>query len=207
MQRYWDSLREDIGLFFRLWLEAPLRIGALTPSSLKASRAIAQYASARDDLPILELGGGTGSITAALIDVGLPPSRIYTLEQQPSFCELLRRRFPEVTVLEGDAANLSALLKGHRIERLSMVVSSLPIIWFSLERQRAIIEQAFSLMGANGCFIQVTNWVTSPLPARGLGLKGEIVERVWSNFPPYGIWIYHRLNEEPDCDFTHRLAV
>jgi phosphatidylethanolamine/phosphatidyl-N-methylethanolamine N-methyltransferase len=193
MRNYRGSLREEIALFFRLWLEAPLRIGALTPSSPKASRAIARYASAKYDLPILELGGGTGSITSALIDVGLPPSRIYTLEQQPSFCELLRRRFPEVTVLEGDAANLSALLKQHRIERLSLVISSLPIIWFELEKQRVIIEQAFSLMDANGYLIQITNWVTSPLPARRLELKGEVVERVWSNFPPYSIWIYRKV--------------
>jgi len=195
MQNRLDSLREDVGLFFRHWLEAPLRIGALTPSSPMASRAIAQFANTRDDLPILELGGGTGSITAAMIDAGIPPSRIYTLEQQPSFCELLRRRFPGVTVLEGDATKLRAMLKEHNIERLSMVVSSLPIIWFPLEAQRAIIEQAFSLMGAAGYFIQVTNWVKSPLPAHRFGLKGEVVGRVWSNFPPYGIWLYRRHDE------------
>lgn len=195
MQNYWNSLREDFGLFFKLWLEAPLRIGALTPSSPKASRVIARFAHAGDDLPILELGGGTGSITAALIDVGIHPSRIYTLEREPSFCEVLKSRFPEVTVLEGDATELGTLLKEHQIERLSTVVSSLPIVWFPLESQRAIIDQAFSLMGPNGYFIQVTNRLTSPLPARRLGLRGEGVERVWSNFPPYGIWIYRRHGE------------
>jgi phosphatidylethanolamine/phosphatidyl-N-methylethanolamine N-methyltransferase len=100
-----------------------------------------------------------------------------------------------VTVLEGDAANLSALLKQHRIERLSMVISSLPIIWFPLEKQRVVIEQAFSLMDANGYLIQITNWVRSPLPARRLELKGEVVERVWSNFPPYSIWIYRKAHQ------------
>jgi len=36
-------------------------------------------------------------------------------------------------VLDGDATKLLALLKAHYIERLAMVVSSIPIIWFPTE--------------------------------------------------------------------------
>ena len=42
----------------------------------------------------------------ALLDMGVAPGRLYVIEREPALCDVLRRRFPGVTVMEGDAAHL-----------------------------------------------------------------------------------------------------
>jgi hypothetical protein len=58
----------------------------------------------------------------------------------------------------------------------------LPIKWFPRPIQAAILEQSFDLLGPGGCFLQLTNAFTSPLPGIGPGIAGEELERVWRNF-------------------------
>lgn len=179
-------------LFLKLWWRAPLKIAAWSPSSAAMGRGIAQHVDPRSPYPVLELGGGTGSVTQALLEIGVAPSRLYVIEREPTLCEVLRRRFPGVTVMEGDAAHLRALLAAHEVFRLSAVVSTLPIIWFAPENKRHIIEQAFDLMGDGGPFLQLTNQFRSPIEAKRLGLRGRMIEFVWRNLPPSFVWRYER---------------
>ena len=51
--------------------------------------------SIRDgDGPVIELGPGTGPVTEALVEHGVHPSRLVLVEFNPTFCQLLRQRFP-----------------------------------------------------------------------------------------------------------------
>ena len=59
-------------------------------------------------------------------------------------------------MLEGDVAEIGLMLDAAGIRRLSMVASSLPIIWFPLDLQRRIIDAAFARMGRSGRFLQLT---------------------------------------------------
>ena len=56
------------------------------------------------------LGPGTGVVTQALIDAGIPPERIVSVEYDKGFCRLLRKRFPKVNVIHGDALDLDKAL-------------------------------------------------------------------------------------------------
>lgn len=53
--------------------------------------------------PVIEIGPGTGPVTEALIERGIDESRLILVEYSPEFCQLLRKRFPHATVIEGDA--------------------------------------------------------------------------------------------------------
>ena len=55
---------------------------------------------------MIELGPGTGPITEALVEHGVNPSRLVLVEFNPTFCQLLRQRFPEATVVQADAYRL-----------------------------------------------------------------------------------------------------
>jgi phosphatidylethanolamine/phosphatidyl-N-methylethanolamine N-methyltransferase len=178
-------------LFLKLWWRAPLKIAAWSPSGATLSRAIARHVDPRSPLPVLELGGGTGTVTRALIDIGVRPELLYVIEREPELCALLRARFPGVTILEGDAAALGEMLRARGVRRLSAVVSTLPIIWFSPAQQQRIADQAFALLG-RGSFLQMTNQPRSPLAHRALGLRGRIVNFVWRNLPPSFVWRYER---------------
>lgn len=182
----------DAAIFFGVWLKKPLRIAAANPSGPYLADALAHFVELERPGPILELGAGTGSLTRGLVRAGCPPERITAVEREARFAAALRRDFPVATVIEDDATRIGQYLAGH-VERLSTVVSSLPIKWFPLAAQRAIVEPCLELLGPDGRFLQITNAFSSPLPTGRLGICGREVGRVWRNLLPAQIWAYsHR---------------
>ncbi len=175
------------GLFFARWLKAPHKVGALMPASRRLARAMAEQIAPEAGL-IIELGGGTGSVTQALLDAGVPPGRLIVIERDPAFYALLRKQFPCVKVLRGDALRLRALLAPLGIDRAAAVVSSLPLLSMPTTLRQKIVDESFALLGEGGTLIQYTYGAFSPLRRRAAGLKGEIAERVWRNFPPAAVW-------------------
>src|SRR5215212_8622987 len=93
---------DDEVRFIGSWINKPLAVGSVTPSSKPLARTMAQYVDPHGDGPVIELGPGTGPITEALVEHGVDPSRLVLIEFNPTFCELLRRRFPEATVVQAD---------------------------------------------------------------------------------------------------------
>ncbi len=184
-------MNADANVFFALWLQKPLRIAAANPSGARLADAVARYIDRKRPGQFLELGAGTGSLTQGLLRAGCPPERIIALESEPALVAVLRREFPAITVIEGDATQIGSHLAG-KVERLASVVSSLPIKWFSVEAQRAIVGPCLDLLGPGGRFLQVTNAFTSPLAVGPLGIAGREVGRVWLNLLPAQIWAYSK---------------
>jgi phosphatidylethanolamine/phosphatidyl-N-methylethanolamine N-methyltransferase len=187
--------RTHPGLFFRLWLKDPLKIGAIAPSSRDLGLAMAKLVPAAAHYPVVELGGGTGVITQALLDSGIAPERLVVIERDTTLHDLLQRRFPAVRILRGDAADLAALLKPLGISRVSAVVSGLPLLAFRKPVQQAIIDASFAVLERGGPFIQFTYGPFSPLPRKELGLIGRVRKRVFANLPPASVWVYQRAPE------------
>jgi phosphatidylethanolamine/phosphatidyl-N-methylethanolamine N-methyltransferase len=179
------------GLFLARWLKAPHQIGAVAPASRHLARAMADQIAPEADL-VIELGGGTGNITQALLDAGLPPERLIVVERDPAFYVLLKKRFPLLKVLRGDATRLRALLAPLGISRAAAIVSSLPLLSMPSPLRQRIVEESFALLADRGTLIQYTYGAFSPLRRRKSGLKGEIAERVWRNFPPASVWRFRR---------------
>jgi phosphatidylethanolamine/phosphatidyl-N-methylethanolamine N-methyltransferase len=105
---------------------------------------------------------------------------------------MLRRRFPQLRILLGDARQLVTLLRPLGINAVSAVVSSLPLVSMPKRIRRQIVDQSFALMGEAGRFIQFTYSLTSPLARRELGLRGRVASRVWLNVPPATVWSFRR---------------
>jgi phosphatidylethanolamine/phosphatidyl-N-methylethanolamine N-methyltransferase len=187
-----DAAGAEGALFFRHWLRHPLGIGAILPSSLGVARAMAR------DLPlgrpgaVLELGGGTGVVTRRLLEAGCPPERLIVVEREPALATVLRQRFREIRAVEADACDIAAILESLGVTRLAAVVSSLPIKWFPVESQRAVLEPCFDLLGEGGTFLQLTNALVSPVAMEALGIRGAEIARIWTQFPPVQIWRYWR---------------
>ena len=182
-------MNADACVFFSLWLQKPLRIAAANPSGTRLADAVAHCTDLARPGPVLELGAGTGSLTQGLVRAGCSPERIIALEREPALVAVLRREFPAMTVIAGDAARIGEYLTGS-VERLAGVVSSLPIKWFPPAVQYAIVKPCFDLLGPGGRFLQLTNAFCSPLPIHRLGIAGQEVCRVWRNLLPTQVWAY-----------------
>lgn len=183
----------ESALFFRHWLRHPLEIGAFLPSSPGVGRAMAREVPLDRPGVVLELGGGTGAVTASLLEAGCLPERLIVVEREPALAALLRRRFARCRVIGGDACAIGEILAELGVTRLAATVSSLPIKWFPLVSQRAVIAPCLDLAGAGASFIQLTNALVSPVAMGALDLAGEEIARIWSQFPPVQIWRYRRV--------------
>jgi len=198
----WDishsAPRRDQALFFKTWLRQPAIIGAIMPTRPPLARAMARAAVGGG--PVVELGGGTGPITRALIESGAGPSDLTVIERHPIFHQLLTDRFPSLRVLCGDAQELGNILAPAEMGQVGVVVSSLPRLGWPLARQRSILEQCFAALRGDGVFLEFSYGPLSPVPlrlVRELGLVPRPVQRVWGNFPPATIWEYRRARTEP----------
>src|SRR6516225_5658874 len=64
---------DDEVRFIRCWIERPLTTGAVTPSGRALARTMASYIDPSRPGPVIELGPGTGPVTAALLAQGIDP--------------------------------------------------------------------------------------------------------------------------------------
>jgi phosphatidylethanolamine/phosphatidyl-N-methylethanolamine N-methyltransferase len=182
---------DESRLLFKLWLKNPRRIGAVAVSSPELAAAMARQVP-RGPGYVVELGGGTGSVTKALLKAGTPRDRLVVLERDPTLHKLLQERYPGVRVVLGDAAKLQSVLKREGIDHVKAVVSSLPLISMKRSVQNRITAQIFSVLGPGAPLIQFTYSLFSPIPRRRFGVHGEVEDRVLQNLPPASVWVYRK---------------
>ena len=191
VQRLDKGLRlDDEVRFIRSWLEKPLAIGAVTPSGRFLARTMARYVDPSIPGPIVELGPGTGPVTEALVEHGIDESRLVLVEFNPTFCQLLRTRFPRATVMQGDA--YTVLRRLSHSGPLAAVVSGLPLFTKPLKTRVRLLRDALSTLRAHAPFVQFTYAVVPPIPKSVAGVKVEASERIWMNLPPARVWVYRK---------------
>jgi phosphatidylethanolamine/phosphatidyl-N-methylethanolamine N-methyltransferase len=178
--------------FIRSWIEKPISMGAVTPSSRVLARAMARYVDPEIPGPVIELGSGTGAVTQALVDKGVDPARLVLVEFNPSFCRLLRTRYPDATVIQGDAYRINHLLGGLLREPAAAVVSGLPLVTKPFRRRLRLIGEAFDLMVPGAPFVQFTYAMVTPIPMRTVNVTAHASELIWMNVPPARVWVYRK---------------
>ncbi len=182
-------------LLLSRWLRDPLGIGAVMPSGAGLARMMAAAVDRAVPGVVVELGGGTGAITTALLEAGIEGDRLIVLEREPELHRHLADRFPRLTVLEADASALGDCLRSRGIPVAAAVVSSLPMLSMPVPLQRAVLGQAFELLRHGGVFVQYTYGPGAPVaPARlaEWGLEARVIGRAWCNLPPASVWRLQR---------------
>ena len=182
---------DDEVRFLRSWIEKPLHMGAVMPSSKVLARTVARYVDPHSDGPVIELGPGTGAITDALIAHGVAEKRLVLVEYDPGFCALLRERYPQATVIQGDAYNLDQTLADWK-EPAAAMVSGLPLVTKPMLVRLKLMRDAFQKMEAGAPFIQFTYSVAPPIPKSLPGVHTQASERIWMNLPPARVWVYRK---------------
>lgn len=174
--------RSPAWLFASEWLQRPAAVGAVWPSSDQLARCIAAHVPARGEGLVVELGAGTGVVTQALLDRGISRERLVVIERSQAFVAHLRKRFPEVTVLHGDATELAGLLPRDR--SVDTIVSSLPLRSLPEQAVRAIIEQWRVLLSASSTVVQFTYDLRNGGRTLPAGFRKHASDTIWFNLPP-----------------------
>lgn len=179
-------------VFFRHWLRSPKSMGSIIPSSKALARGLAAEAAWQPGDHVVELGGGTGAITQGLLERGIPPANIVVVELETNLYQYLAGRYPEVNVIQGDATRLAEITARLDIQRVSTVISGLPMVGMPPAFKKAIVEQAFKVMPAGHFMLQYTYSPVAPVPVAELGIDADLARYVLWNVPPAAIWRYRR---------------
>jgi phosphatidylethanolamine/phosphatidyl-N-methylethanolamine N-methyltransferase len=177
-------------IFLQHWLRHPLAMGAALPSGRRVARALARQMQLDRPGAVLELGAGTGTISSGLLAAGCRAERLVLVESEPRLVAHLQAHYPGLKVIGGDARRIDALLGENGIDRLASVISSLPIKWFPLADQRAVVMPCLRRLGPGGFLLQITNAPTSPINAKALRINAARIDAVWFHFLPVQVWRY-----------------
>jgi phosphatidylethanolamine/phosphatidyl-N-methylethanolamine N-methyltransferase len=183
---------DDEVRFLRSWIEKPLHMGAVMPSGRLLARTMAQYVDADAEGPVVELGPGTGAITNALIEHGVDQKRLVLVEFNPGFCALLRDRYPQAKVVQGDAYTLRDTLWNVLSAPATAIVSGLPLVTKPMMTRLRLVRDAFAALAPGAPFVQFTYAVVPPIPKSLPGVSTEASERIWMNLPPARVWVYRK---------------
>ena len=181
--------------FANALVKSPRSIGAIAPSSTALADAMSHEVPKGDDF-VVELGGGTGSITSGLLRAGVSGERIVVVERDKSLCARITERFPIVRVVCGDARNIKRLLpKAGVISPACAVVSGLPLLTMSVAERFRVLLNAWSITDGQGPFVQFSYGMICPVPASSLARLGATATRsAWiaRNLPPASVWRIER---------------
>jgi len=182
----------DASRFFRAWMDGPMALGAIAPSGVALATVVAMQVDPTSRGPVIELGPGTGSMTAALIKRGIDPKRLILIEFNKAFCDVLADRFKGVTIFYGDAYQIGKTLRNLKISPAAAIVSGLPLYSRPLEERIRLVREAFHYMAPGAPFIQFTYAATSPIPIGTRDIVADGLPMVWFNLPPARVWIYRQ---------------
>lgn len=183
---------KDDARFLKNWASKPLTTGAVSPSGKALARRMARPVGLNSDVPVIELGPGTGAVTKALLDHGVAPKRLFAVEFNLDFCKLLRQRFPDCNILQGDAYAIKDTLAGYGVSEASSFVSSLPLFTRPLADRVSLINAALALMPKGGEFIQFSYALVPPVKLEDIPIPCELNVSPWImlNLPPARVWRY-----------------
>lgn len=184
----------SIAVFVGELIANPRSIGAPVPSSRALGRRMASYVPHRPKGYVIELGPGTGVITSALLERGIPSHRLILVERSYEMAKRLRKEFPGVKVIFGDASHLTKLLAKHidfETERVECVVSSLPLRSLPKPVVEAITGELKQLLKENGRFIQYTYDLRHGCNGALNSFHRASSRTVWMNLPPARVDVYH----------------
>jgi phospholipid N-methyltransferase len=186
--------------FLTQFRAAPRAVGAIAPSS----RALAEVMIAPIDFAqasaVVELGPGTGSMTAVIAPRLRGETRYLGIELSAAFHRGLSRRFPALDFAHDSAENLQAILRAAGIGPVDAVICGLP--WASLpaELQAKTMAAIIAALRPGGLFVTFAYLQGLAFPAarllrRRLRKEFAAVETtriVWRNLPPAFAYVCRR---------------
>lgn len=181
--------------FMKEWLQSPRNVGAIAPSSSSLGDAMARQIDLSREGVVIELGGGTGALTRALLKRGVAERNLYVFEQNPKFAKLLRKHFPAIHVIEADARDIEAILAKLNIKKINSIISGIPLRSVPKDILSELIAASFSVLPVGSSFIQFTYGVRPPVPMELIKnrlFNERAVAKIWRNLPPATVWRYTR---------------
>lgn len=174
----------DRTLFLKKFLTQGTKIASVAPSSRWLSRETCRYIDPTKPQTIVELGAGTGPVTAYAAARMHPESRLIALEYDKDLAEAARRRVPNAHIIQGDIADMHTLVEADKVD---VVLSCLPTPTLPDHTVAAMLKWIEDV-AAEAHFAQITEiaWVFQRYYRKMWdNVKFQFVAR---NIPPSGVY-------------------
>ncbi|MHA7969447.1 phospholipid N-methyltransferase PmtA [Rhizobium sp. CAU 1783] len=178
--------------FFRGMMQGPKTVGAIAPTSSITARRMASVANPHSGLPVLELGPGTGVITKAILERGVKPKDLVSIEYSEDFYEHLVQAFPGVNFIRGDAFDLKKTLGERADQKFDCVISAVPLLNFPMADRIALLETLLDHIPPGRPVMQISYGPVSPILAKPSSYHIQHYDFVVRNIPPAQLWVYRR---------------
>lgn len=186
-----DKFDDEIR-FIRNMISTPRTVGAIMPTSARMANRMASVIEAGSGLPVLELGPGTGVITKAILDQGVKPENLVSVEYSSEFVRHLRGKYPGVNFINGDAFSLAETLHDYGGQKFDCVISGLPLLNFPMHMRVKLIEDLLKLVPVGRPVVQFSYGPVSPVVARPDSYTIKHFDFIVRNIPPAQIWHYRK---------------
>ncbi len=185
------TIKEPLQFALR-FLQNPRAIGALMPSGRALARKMADVVDWEKARTVLEVGPGSGALTAEFLPRVQEGCRFFTVEINPDFVELLESRFAGIEAVHDSVENLASILEERNLSFADAIISGLPWTIFTRKDQDRYLKAIRAGLDPEGVFVTYTYVQGLSLPGgrrflRELKRNFTHVSRsrpVWANVPP-----------------------
>jgi phosphatidylethanolamine/phosphatidyl-N-methylethanolamine N-methyltransferase len=191
--RFAEKFDDEIR-FIKGVMSTPKTVGAIMPTSGRMAARMASIIDTGSGLPVLELGPGTGVITKAILEKGVKPENLVSVEYSSDFVRHLRGKYPGVNFVNGDAFSLAETLQDYRGQKFDCVISGIPLLNFPMHQRVKLIEDLLKLVPAGRPVVQFSYGPVSPVVARPDSYTIKHFDFIMRNIPPAQIWHYKKLH-------------
>lgn len=157
---------------------------------------------------VIELGGGTGVFTQALLGHGIRADDLMVMELNAELHAHLEQLFPGVHVQHGDARELVRLASDCGFSQGGLAdaaISGLGMLSMPRAMQHDIVAATFECLRPGGRFIQFTYGPNAPLARevmQALDIDARRGTFVLRNLPPATVYVFTR-NLAESADAAH----
>lgn len=187
VERFDDEIR-----FIKGMISTPKTVGAIMPTSARMAARMASIIDTGSGLPVLELGPGTGVITKAILEKGVKPENLVSVEYSSEFVRHLRGKYPGVNFINGDAFSLAETLQNYKGQQFDCVISGIPLLNFPMHQRVKLVEDLLKLIPAGRPIVQFSYGPVSPIAARPDSYTIKHFDFIVRNIPPAQIWHYRK---------------
>lgn len=183
----------DILSFTKKFFSKPRYTGSIVPSSAFLGKCMAKGAHIRENMAVVELGPGTGPITAQLLSSGMKPELLYCIEFDGHLCDILKRRFPKVNVVNDSAENIKSIMTEHN-GNICAIVSSLPLLSLPKPLRDSILAESEKALPIGGRFVQFTYKLNKkPETLNFKSMRHLGCSKIIANLPPARVDIFEKV--------------
>jgi phosphatidylethanolamine/phosphatidyl-N-methylethanolamine N-methyltransferase len=186
--------------FLAAALRRPATMGAVAPSSPRLGAVLASVVPRTGEPVVVELGPGTGAVSAVIAEKLPPGARHLAVELDPDMVAYLRRTRPDLDVVPGNAADLGALLAERGISAVDAIICGLPWALFDDATQTRLLGEISRAIGDTGAFTTFAYLHGMTLTAarrfrrtlRSTFDEVLVSATVWRNLPPAFVYVCRR---------------